>query len=82
MKLENAKSISTMLLRMSDELSSALVVVKETESDAEFRTYKEATSKVLFEMLVGILNPIFAERPELAPEEMRSAFLPRPGEPI
>jgi hypothetical protein len=77
---ETARKISKMMLQMGLDLNESAILVQDTESQPEFVRYRKALGNILSEMLTEVLNPIFAERPELAPEEMRSAFLPRPGE--
>lgn len=64
-----AKELSDLMLNISSELNSSLVHVKSACSEDEFYHYRECVAKILGELLVEGLNPIFIKHPELKPKD-------------
>jgi len=76
MQKETAKHITGVMLKCSDMLVESVSYVKKTESEEEFRAYREIVSKLMMEMLLRVLNPAFAEHPELKPPGWDSRAAP------
>lgn len=69
-----AKELSDLMLKISSELNSSLVNVKSNCSEDEFYQYRELVAKILEELLVEGLNPIYTRHPELKPKDF---YLPK-----
>jgi len=63
-----ASKIATFMIEYSQKLNGSLIQVQDACSEEEFRAYRRAVAKVLGEMLVEIMNPLYAAHPELKPE--------------
>lgn len=74
MNSELAKKTSLLALKIGADLNQHLAEIQETCSETEFTQYQQATGKVLGEILVGFLNPIYQEHPSLKPQEMGGEF--------
>jgi len=70
MTRDTAKEISDRMVAISFQLTESLGLVEDSESAEEYERYREAVSRVLFEVLTGIMNPIYAEHPDLKPREL------------
>jgi hypothetical protein len=74
MNSEIAEKTSLLALKIGADLNQHLVDIQETCSETEFTQYQQATGKVLGEILVGFLNPIYQEQPSLKPQEMGGEY--------
>lgn len=71
MTKETARQVSELMVSMGAEFDRSLGLVKEAESEADFRRYRETISKIMTIMLLEIMNPLYVEHPELKPEHLR-----------
>jgi hypothetical protein len=62
-----AEGVSKLMLEFGGRLDDSIATVRHGCSDAEFRAYRLAVGKVLGEMLLEIMNPIYREHPDLKP---------------
>lgn len=67
---EVAEKISLLMLEFGSRIDESLVVVRQQCGDDEFNNYRKAVGKVMGEMLIGIMNPIYKEHPDLKPKEL------------
>jgi hypothetical protein len=65
-----AKAVSELMLSIGAQLNESVRLVQTTEDDAEFKRYRDSVSKLMFTMLVEIMNPLYAEHPDLKPPEL------------
>jgi hypothetical protein len=65
-----AKAVSELMLSMGASLDASISTVQSSESDAEFRKYRDSVSKILITMLLEIMNPLYAEHPDLKPPQL------------
>ena len=65
-----AKSISDLMLDIGRRLDQSLVNIKASTSEEEFRIYRRAVGAILGEILLGVLNPLYARHPSLKPPEL------------
>lgn len=72
-----AAKITASMLATSRRLNESLLDARERCSDEEFQWYRRAVGKILGEMLLEVLNPIWADHPELMGREMQPADGPR-----
>ncbi|MGH1375979.1 MAG: hypothetical protein ACRBCK_06480 [Alphaproteobacteria bacterium] len=63
-----AKSVNKILLDCSSEINASILYVKENGSEEDFLVYRRAMSKILGELLLEGLNPLYADNPELKPD--------------
>jgi hypothetical protein len=66
-----AKAVSELMLSMGASLDASISAVQSSESDAEFRKYRDSVSKILTTMLLEIMNPLYAEHPGLKPPQLK-----------
>lgn len=68
---KTARQVSELMVSMGADLDRSMSLVKETESDADFKRYRESISKIMTVMLLEIMNPLYVEHPDLKPEQLR-----------
>ena len=68
---EVAKEVNQLMLDVGAKLNKSVALAKERCSESEFKAYRLAVGKILGEMLMEVMNPLYAEHPDLKPEEMR-----------
>jgi hypothetical protein len=66
-----AKAISELMVSVGAQLNDSIRLVQTTEDDAEFNRYRDSVSRIMTTMLLEIMNPLYAEHPELKPPELR-----------
>jgi pantothenate kinase len=71
MKKETAAEVLRIMIDCGGQLNRSVQVVKGSSSNEEFRRYRSIIAKIMTDMLIGIMNPIVAEHPELKPKEMK-----------
>jgi len=62
-----ARSISDLMVDCSARLDASVALVMENCTADEFKTYRRAVGKVMGEILLEIMNPIYERHPELKP---------------
>ncbi|MHC1727307.1 MAG: hypothetical protein AB9866_15095 [Syntrophobacteraceae bacterium] len=67
---EIATKISLLMLEFGARIDDSILLVKEHCSYEEFHMYRMAAGRVMGEMLLNIMNPIYTEHPELKPSEL------------
>ncbi len=65
-----AKAISDLMISIATQLTESLGHVEDTESTEVYERYRDAVSRVLTDMLVEIMNPIYAEHPDVKPPQL------------
>lgn len=65
-----AKNVSDMLLQQGKALDESLLLVKNNCSEEDFLKYRHGVSKVMGEILIELLNPIYKMHPDLKPPEL------------
>jgi hypothetical protein len=71
MKKETAAEVLQIMIDCGARLDRSVQLVKDTSSDEEFQRYRSIIAKIMADMLIGVMNPIIADYPELKPKEMR-----------
>lgn len=67
-----AEMVSRLCIRHGQELDSSLKQVLAIEGEsADYSRYRDYVALVMAEALLEVLNPIFAEHPDLKPLELR-----------
>ena len=62
-----AKQVSDLMLRVSRELEDSLDMVKKASPAEEFAAYRLAVGKIMADILLEMLNPLYAKHPSLKP---------------
>ena len=62
-----ARNVSDLMIEFSAKLNSSVVDVREACPEDEFANYRHAVARVMDEMLLGIMNPIYDTHPALKP---------------
>jgi hypothetical protein len=70
MKKEIAQQISALLLECGANLDKSVELVSANSSEDEALQYKRAVGKIMAEMLLEIMNPIYSEHPDLKPPQL------------
>ncbi|MGB8592986.1 MAG: hypothetical protein WA674_08380 [Candidatus Acidiferrales bacterium] len=65
-----AKQVSDLMIEFSGRLDGSIATVRDQCSPEEFATYRRAVGRIMGEMLLEVLNPLYAEHPSLKPAEM------------
>jgi hypothetical protein len=65
---EVAQHISDLMIEFGGRLDSSIQVVAGRCSQEELQVYKRAVGKVLGEMLLEIMNPLYRVHPSLKPQ--------------
>ena len=71
MKKDIANQINNLMLEYSAKLTDSLRLVHENCTDKEYATYRAVVAKLMGDMLLDVMNPIYAEHPELKPEQLK-----------
>jgi hypothetical protein len=66
-----AGAISGVMLDTGKTLNASLTQVQENCSAAEFERYRRIVARIMGEILVEVMNPIYATHPELKPDELK-----------
>lgn len=70
MKKPTAKKVSELMLFIGAQLDQSLAEVKNTENETDFRRYRDSVSKLMTTMLLEVMNPLYAEHPDLKPPQL------------
>jgi hypothetical protein len=65
-----AQQISDLMVEFQSRLNSSVIAVKEKCPSEELRAYRLAVGHIMAEMLLEVLNPLYAEHPSLKPSEL------------
>jgi hypothetical protein len=66
----HAKKVSDLMLEYGAKLDALLGELQPHLSEEEFNRYRRATGRVMGEMLLEVMNPLYAAHPELKPPEL------------
>lgn len=66
-----AKQISDLMLEYGARLDESVLLVKNSCSEAELKTYRRAVGEIMGNMLTEIMNPLYERHPTLKPKGLR-----------
>lgn len=66
-----AQHISSLMLEVSEQINQSIWLVKNECTTQEFDAYRKGCAKVLGDILLEILNPIYVAHPEIKPNELK-----------
>lgn len=67
---ETAAEISALMLGIGKKLDASLAAVRQSCPEPEFEAYRLAVGKIMGEILLEVLNPIYTTHPALKPQEL------------
>ncbi len=67
---EVAKEISSLMLDIGAKLDASVARVESTCSAEDFERYNSAVATILAEMLLEVMNPLYATHPDLKPQHL------------
>ena len=65
-----AKEVSDLMIEFSGRFDGSTATCRDQCSPEEFAAYRRAVGRIMGEMLLEVLNPLYAEHPALKPAEM------------
>lgn len=65
-----ACEIKDLMLEIGGKLDASLAVVQERCSGDEFCHYREFVGRLMGELLLEVMNPIYSSHPDLKPPEL------------
>jgi hypothetical protein len=65
-----AQQICDLIVEFQSRLNSSIFTVKEKCSSEEFKVYRRAVGKIMGEVLLEVMNPLYAQHPSLKPPEL------------
>jgi hypothetical protein len=68
---EVARQVSDLMLEFGRRLNASTALVQDHSSPAEFHVYREAVAKIMADMLLDIMNPLYARHPSLKPPQLK-----------
>lgn len=71
MTKDTARRVSELMIELGAKLDASVALVQQTESEEEFHQYRRTVGKLMGWMLLDVMNPIYAEYPDLTPPELR-----------
>jgi len=69
MTREAAEQFSELMVSIGKQVAGSLAAI-EKDAPADHPEYREWTSRVLTAILVEVMNPFYAEHPDLKPKEL------------
>ena len=66
-----AKKISDLMLEFGSRLDASVADVADHCKADELNRYRQAVGSVMADMLIEIMNPLYAMHPEIKPAELR-----------
>jgi hypothetical protein len=64
-----AKKVNDLMLHISQRLDDSVAVAQATCSEEEFKEYRLAVAKIMGEILLSVLNPLYGTHPSLKPPD-------------
>jgi hypothetical protein len=65
-----AQEVSNLMIEFQGRLNDSLIVVQEQCSLEGFKVYRLAVAKIMAEMLLEVMNPLYAQHPAIKPPEL------------
>ena len=71
MDKEAAKRVSDLVLRASGELDESVAFVRDNCSEPEFLAYRESIGRIMNDLWMSVLKPIYSEHPDIEPKGLK-----------
>ncbi len=66
-----AREINLLMLKIGADIDKSIAMVKDNCTQEEFEAYRKAAGKIMGDMLLEVMNPIYKTHPDLKPTEMK-----------
>ena len=66
-----AEKVEKIMRDVGAQINASIQVVMEGDSASEFQNYRLAAGKVMAEIFLEVLTPIYSVHPDLTPPELR-----------
>jgi hypothetical protein len=66
-----AERISQLFLDVGKRLDESVALVQASCSPSELQSYRRAVGEIMGAMLLGVMNPLYAQHPDLKPKDLR-----------
>lgn len=70
-KREIATQISALMIEYGAKLDASVALVRDHCSENELKDYRRAIGKIMADMLLEIMNPLYLRHPDLKPPQLR-----------
>jgi hypothetical protein len=70
-KKEIAAQISALMIEYGAKLDASVAMVRDHCSENELKEYRRVTGKIMGDMLLEIMNPLYQRHPDLKPPQLR-----------
>ncbi|MCG7200223.1 hypothetical protein MD273_10860 [Marinobacter pelagius] len=74
MNKDDAEKLSILLMQVSGKLDQSVRFVMDHDSKENFEKYRQRIGKVMGELFLEVLQPLWKEHPELLPEDMEGPY--------
>lgn len=68
---EIARQIGDLMVEFGRRLDASVAIVRDRGTPEEFQVYRRAVGKVMADMLLEIMNPLYAKHPNLKPAGLK-----------
>lgn len=68
---EVARQVSDLMIEFGRRLNTSVALIQDHGSPEEFHVYREAIAKIMADMLLDIMNPLYARHPNLKPPGLK-----------
>lgn len=65
-----ADEVSKLMLELTARLNESIAKVKDNCDEEDFKIYRRAVGKVMGEILLEVLNPLYEDHPSIKPPEL------------
>jgi hypothetical protein len=65
-----AQQVSDLMVEFGGRLNDSIIAVQEQCSPEEFKAYRLAVAKIMAEMLLEVMNPLYAQHPSIKPPQL------------
>ena len=70
-KKEIAAQISALMVEYGAKLDASVALVRDHCSENELKEYRRAIGKIMGDMLLEIMNPLYQRHPDLKPPQLK-----------
>ena len=67
---DTAQQVSQLMLDISEQLNQSIFLVQDRVTAEELALYRRAVGRIMGEILLEVLNPLYQEHPELKPDPL------------
>ena len=68
---EVARQISDLMVEFGRRLDASVALVRDRGTPEEFQVYRRAVGKIMADMLLEIMNPLYAKHPDVKPAGLK-----------